>query len=69
MAHVSESIRVDCPVNEAYNQWTQFVEFPRFMDGIERVDQTDDTHLHGSPRSPDAEPNGMLKSPSRCRTR
>jgi uncharacterized membrane protein len=46
MAHVSESIRVDCPVNEAYNQWTQFVEFPRFMDGIERVDQTDDTHLH-----------------------
>jgi uncharacterized membrane protein len=46
MAHVSESIQVQCPVDEVYNQWTQFEEFPRFMDGIEQVTQTDDTHLH-----------------------
>jgi uncharacterized membrane protein len=45
MAHVSESIEVQCPVDEVYNQWTQFEEFPRFMSGIEQVTQTDDTHL------------------------
>jgi len=46
MAHVSEEIRVDCPVSEVYNQWTQFEEFPQFMSGIEQVQQRDDTHLH-----------------------
>jgi uncharacterized membrane protein len=46
MAHVSETIQVECPVGEVYNQWTQFEEFPRFMSGIEQVRQTDDTHLH-----------------------
>ena len=34
------------PVRTAYNQWTQFEEFPRFMEGVERVEQLDDTHLH-----------------------
>jgi uncharacterized membrane protein len=46
VAHVSESIEVDCPVSEVYNQWTQFEEFPQFMGGIEQVSQKDDTHLH-----------------------
>jgi len=46
MAHVSESIEVNCPVSEVYNQWTQFEEFPRFMGGIEQVSQKDETHLH-----------------------
>jgi uncharacterized membrane protein len=46
MAHVSESIEVNCPVSEVYNQWTQFEEFPRFMGGIEEVSQHDETHLH-----------------------
>ncbi|MFL6288581.1 MAG: SRPBCC family protein [Actinomycetes bacterium] len=46
MAHVSEEVRVDCPVSEVYNQWTQFEEFPRFMGAIEQVQQKDDTHLH-----------------------
>jgi uncharacterized membrane protein len=33
-------------VRQAYNQWTQFEEFPQFMDGVEEIRQTDDTHLH-----------------------
>jgi uncharacterized membrane protein len=46
MARVEESIVVNCPLTTAYNQWTQFEEFPRFMDGVESVKQVDDTHLH-----------------------
>jgi uncharacterized membrane protein len=45
MASVTESIDVNVPVTTAYNQWTQFEEFPQFMEGIESVKQTDDTHL------------------------
>jgi uncharacterized membrane protein len=43
---VEESIDVNVPVSTAYNQWTQFEEFPRFMEGVKSVTQTDDTHLH-----------------------
>ena len=46
MAIVQESIEVDVPVSTAYNQWTQFETFPRFMSGIESVEQIDDTALH-----------------------
>ena len=46
MATVEESIDVHVPVRTAYNQWTQFEEFPRFMDGVEEVRQLDDTHMH-----------------------
>jgi uncharacterized membrane protein len=45
MASVVESIDVKVPVPTAYNQWTQFEEFPRFMEGVKSVTQTDDTHL------------------------
>ena len=45
MASVTETIEVDVPVRTAYNQWTQFEEFPKFMDSVERVRQVDDTHL------------------------
>lgn len=37
---------VDVPVQTAYNQWTQFEEFPRFMDNVIEVRQLDDEHLH-----------------------
>jgi uncharacterized membrane protein len=46
MASVVESIDVNVPVSTAYNQWTQFEEFPRFMEGVKSVRQMDDTHLH-----------------------
>ena len=46
MSKIERSVDVDVPVREAYDQWTQFEEFPRFMDGVERVQQLDDTHLH-----------------------
>jgi uncharacterized membrane protein len=45
MAKIEESIEVEVPVETAYNQWTQFEEFPTFMEGIEQVQQVDDTHL------------------------
>jgi uncharacterized membrane protein len=43
---VKESIEVDVPLSIAYNQWTQFEDFPKFMDGVQDVRQIDDTHLH-----------------------
>ncbi len=45
MARIEETIEVNVPVSTAYNQWTQFEEFPQFMEGIESVQQLDDTHL------------------------
>jgi uncharacterized membrane protein len=45
MAQVEKSIRVSVPVQTAYNQWTQFEEFPRFMEGVEEVRQLDDARL------------------------
>jgi uncharacterized membrane protein len=46
VSSIEESIEVDVPVRTAYNQWTQFEEFPRFMEGVESVRQIDDTHTH-----------------------
>jgi len=46
MSTIEKSINVHVPVHTAYNQWTQFEEFPRFMEGIEDVRQLDATHLH-----------------------
>ncbi len=46
MSVIEKSIEINVPVNAAYNQWTQFEEFPKFMEGVKEVKQTDDTHLH-----------------------
>jgi uncharacterized membrane protein len=45
MAEVKESIEVNVPISTVYNQWTQFEEFPQFMDNVESVQQIDDGHL------------------------
>ena len=46
METVEKSIVVDAPLTTVYNQWTQFEDFPRFMEGVHEVWQLDDTHLH-----------------------
>ena len=45
MVHTEKSIEVEVPVRTAYNQWTQFEEFPRFMEGVKSVRQTDEKRL------------------------
>ena len=45
METIEKSIEVDVPLQHVYNQWTQFEEFPRFMDGVEEVRQLDDKRL------------------------
>ena len=45
MPRFEETIDVDVPVRVAYDQWTQFEEFPRFMEGVESVTQRDDRTL------------------------
>src|SRR5215207_3999664 len=46
MSSIQESVDVHVPVRAAYDQWTQFEEFPQFMEGVESVRQVDDTHMH-----------------------
>jgi uncharacterized membrane protein len=46
MSTIEQSIDIDVPVRTAYDQWTQFEEFPTFMEGVESIVQLDDTHLH-----------------------
>src|SRR5438045_9562386 len=45
MAHVEKSIEVQRPVDQVYAQWTQFEEFPEFMENVDEVRQLDDKHL------------------------
>jgi len=45
MGHISKSIEVNAPLQTVYNQWTQFEEFPRFMEGVEEVRQITDKKL------------------------
>ncbi len=44
--HVERSIEVQVPVRTAYDQWTQFEEFPRFMSGVQEVRQVGDALTH-----------------------
>jgi uncharacterized membrane protein len=46
MSVIEKSIEINVPVRAAYNQWTQFEEFPKFMEGVKQVKQIDDKHLH-----------------------
>lgn len=46
MSVIEKSIEINVPVRIAYNQWTQFEEFPNFMEGVKHVKQLDDKHLH-----------------------
>jgi len=46
MSTVIETVDVAVPIHTAYNQWTQFEEFPRFMDGVQEIRQITDTTVH-----------------------
>ena len=46
MSSIERSIDVEVPVRTAYDQWTQFEDFPRFMEGIKEVHQLDADRLH-----------------------
>jgi uncharacterized membrane protein len=46
VSRIEKSITVNVPLSTAYNQWTQFEDFPHFMEGVEEVRQLDDKHLH-----------------------
>ena len=46
MSVIEKSIELNVPVTTAYNQWTQFEEFPKFMEGVKQVRQLDDKRLH-----------------------
>lgn len=46
MTQLRQSIDVSAPLKAVYNQWTQFEDFPRFMEGVREVQQTDPVHLH-----------------------
>ena len=45
MPTVEQSIEVQVPVRTAYDQWTQFDDFPQFMEGIQEIRQLDDRRL------------------------
>ena len=46
VSSIEESIEINVPVRSAYNQWTQFEEFPKFMKNVLEIRQLDDKHLH-----------------------
>ena len=46
MKTIAKSITVNVPLSQAYNQWTQFEEFPHFMEGVKEVKQLDKKSLH-----------------------
>jgi uncharacterized membrane protein len=46
METIEKSVHVHAPISAVYNQWTQFEEFPRFMEGVKSVRQLDDKRLH-----------------------
>lgn len=47
---VEKTIEVNAPLSAVYNQWTQFEDFPEFMDGVEEVQQLDDKRLRWKTR-------------------
>jgi uncharacterized membrane protein len=61
MSNLEKSIDVNVSAHTAYNQWTQFEEFPKFMEGVISVKQIDDkrvrwlTNVGGIEKSFDAE--------------
>jgi len=45
MAETEADVLVEAPIHDVYNQWTQFENFPAFMEGVKEVQQLDDRTL------------------------
>ena len=45
MARIQQSVDINVPAQAAYNQLTQFEDYPRFMEEVESAEQVDDTHV------------------------
>ncbi|HEU5344275.1 MAG TPA: SRPBCC family protein [Ktedonobacterales bacterium] len=50
MAKAEHSVEVHAPIRQVYDQWTQFEQFPNFMEGVEQVTQLDNKRLHWKAR-------------------
>jgi uncharacterized membrane protein len=50
VSKIEESVDVAVPVRAAYNEWTQFEEFPQFMGGVDRIEQSTETRTHWETR-------------------
>ncbi|WP_028059222.1 SRPBCC family protein [Candidatus Solirubrobacter pratensis] len=48
MGAVEETVEVEAPLETVYDAWTRFEQFPQFMEGVERVARSDETHLRWS---------------------
>ena len=46
VTQVEKTVEVDVPVRTAYNQWTQFEDFPQFLGGVDEVKQVSDSMTH-----------------------
>ena len=46
METIEKSIEIGAPLRVVYNQWTQFEDFPKFMEGVKEVIQMGDKRLH-----------------------
>ena len=46
MSTIEKSIEVNVPEYTAYAQWTNFEEFPRFMEGVKEVKRLDVKRFH-----------------------
>jgi uncharacterized membrane protein len=68
MAMIEKCIEVDAPVSTVYNQWTQFEDFPKFMEGVANVTQIDEKRLHWVAKVAEKQKSGTRRSPSRYRT-
>jgi uncharacterized membrane protein len=43
---IQQSVDVAVPIDEAYDQWTRFEEWPEFMHRVDSVQQVDDSTVH-----------------------
>lgn len=46
MPVVETFVEVHSPVSAVYRQWLNFEDYPRFMEGVEKVEELDDGRIH-----------------------